>query len=234
MYPPDTRDLVTIALITSPVAEATGVVSHLFPTGSFLHVICFLVFSVSVPLTADEDAFSIQHSSTDQCLVPGASSDLSVTTCDSNSVTQLWKWGSGHRLFHVATSLCLALNLRTKTLAMVDCDSSVPLSWRCLDGAVYTVYEMALVVNSSKVSARRDAVDTWQRGRTQDNICKKPYRSEFGLTFILSERETAVGLSSIQYTSQLSSIQLRWPTNADWNCKSGKRSKVAEFSLCWM
>ncbi|XP_044064905.1 lymphocyte antigen 75 isoform X2 [Siniperca chuatsi] len=119
----------------------------------------------------DEGAFTIQHSSTEKCL----GTDLSLTSCDPNSRSQLWKWGSGHRLFHVATSQCLALDVRSKTLSLVDCGSNILLHWRCLDGAVYTVYQMGLAVSDGKVSAKRDSNDTWVRGGSQDNICQKPY-----------------------------------------------------------
>nr|XP_046247270.1 lymphocyte antigen 75 [Scatophagus argus] len=123
----------------------------------------------------DEDAFTIQHSNTSQCLGRASSSDLSLTQCDPNNRSQLWKWGSSHRLFHVDTSLCLALDIRSKALSLVDCGSTVLLWWRCLDGAVYTIYQMGLSVSNGKVVAKRDAVDAWLRGGSQDSICRKPY-----------------------------------------------------------
>ncbi|XP_039995448.1 lymphocyte antigen 75 isoform X2 [Xiphias gladius] len=124
----------------------------------------------------DEDAFTIQHSSTGKCLGTGASTDLNLTTCDPNSRSQLWKLGSGQQLFHVATSSCLALDVRSKTLALVDCGANIMLWWRCLDGAVYTVYQMSLAVHEGKAATKRDTNDTWVRGGSQDSICQRPYR----------------------------------------------------------
>uniref|UniRef100_A0A8C2WU94 Lymphocyte antigen 75 n=1 Tax=Cyclopterus lumpus TaxID=8103 RepID=A0A8C2WU94_CYCLU len=124
----------------------------------------------------DEDAFTIQHSSTGMCLGPAASANLSLTRCDLNDSSQLWKWGSGHRLFHVATSLCLALDVPTKALSLVDCGSNILLWWRCQDGAVFTIYQMALTGDDGKVSAKRDANDSWVRGASHDNICRRLYR----------------------------------------------------------
>ncbi|MEQ2302365.1 hypothetical protein AMECASPLE_006125 [Ameca splendens] len=124
----------------------------------------------------DEDAFTIQHSTTSKCVAIGLSRDFSMTFCNSSNSSQLWKWGSGDRLFHLSTSLCLALNVTSKMLSLVDCGSSFPLSWRCLDGLVFTVYQMGLTVIKDKVGVNRDSNDTWVRGGSQDNICHRPYR----------------------------------------------------------
>uniref|UniRef100_A0A1A7YTD8 Lymphocyte antigen 75 n=1 Tax=Iconisemion striatum TaxID=60296 RepID=A0A1A7YTD8_9TELE len=122
------------------------------------------------------DTFTIQHSSTRKCLDKKISANLSLSTCDSNSRSQLWKWGSGHRLFHVDSSLCLALDVQSKMLKVVDCGSSVLLWWRCLDGVVYTVYEMGLAVSDGKVGVKRNTDDTWVRGGSQDDICHRAYQ----------------------------------------------------------
>uniref|UniRef100_A0A665WQD9 Lymphocyte antigen 75-like n=1 Tax=Echeneis naucrates TaxID=173247 RepID=A0A665WQD9_ECHNA len=126
------------------------------------------------------DAFTIQHSSTGQCLGTGASADLIMTTCDSNSKSQLWMWGSRHRLFHLATSYCLAMDRHTNMLSLVDCGNSSLLSWVCLDGVVKANsvrYEMGLSVNEGKVSAKENTNDTWVRGGSQVDICETPYRT---------------------------------------------------------
>ncbi|KAM8893708.1 lymphocyte antigen 75 [Spinachia spinachia] len=124
----------------------------------------------------DGDAFSIRHSSARMCLTAGASANLSLGPCDPSARSQLWKWGSRHRLFHVDTSLCLALDVRSKDLSLVDCAANMLLWWRCLDGAVFTIYQMGLVISEGKVSTKRDSNDTWVRGTSRDNICQQPYR----------------------------------------------------------
>ncbi|XP_077374853.1 lymphocyte antigen 75 isoform X2 [Festucalex cinctus] len=127
-------------------------------------------------LTLVEDAFTIKHSTTGNCLSAQDSGSLGVSACDSNSTLHLWKWGSGHRLFHVATSLCLAFDVHSKSLSLADCGSDILLWWRCLDGGVFTIYQMALVVSGGQLTAKRDAHDTWVRGGSQDSICQRPYR----------------------------------------------------------
>uniref|UniRef100_A0A4W6CXZ5 Lymphocyte antigen 75 n=1 Tax=Lates calcarifer TaxID=8187 RepID=A0A4W6CXZ5_LATCA len=146
--------------------EGTSVVCLFFKTEVF--PVCSII--------TDEDAFTIQHSSTGMCLGTGDSTDLNLTKCDANSRSQLWKWGSSHRLFHVATSYCLGLDVRSKTLTLVDCGANIMLWWRCLEEAVFTVYQMGLAVNEGKVVAKRDTNDSWVRGGSQDNICQRPYR----------------------------------------------------------
>lgn len=135
--------------------------------------------------STDEDAFTIQHVSTEKCLGTETLTDFRLTTCDPGNRSQLWKWGSGHRLFHVATSLCLALDVHSKTLSLVDCGSNILLQWRCLDGAIFTVYQMGLAASEGKVSAKRDTNETWLRGGSQDDICQKLYRGECAFTYLI-------------------------------------------------
>ena len=110
-----------------------------------------------------------------------AGSGFSVTLgeCDGSRGSQ-WKWGSGHRLFHVGTSQCLGLEEKTKALSLFSCSpmENTMLLWRCLDGAVYTVDQMGLMVTDGLVSAKRDSSDAWRRDESTDNICHRPMRSE--------------------------------------------------------
>uniref|UniRef100_A0A3Q0QN43 Lymphocyte antigen 75 n=1 Tax=Amphilophus citrinellus TaxID=61819 RepID=A0A3Q0QN43_AMPCI len=124
----------------------------------------------------DEDAFQIQHKSTGKCLGAWGQGNLSLTTCDPASDSQQWKWGADHRLFHVGTSLCMAIDIPSRMLTMFDCGSNNLLWWRCLDGTVYTVYQMLLTVSKGEVALRRESNDTWVRKGSQDNICQRPYR----------------------------------------------------------
>lgn len=135
-------------------------------------------------VTTDKDVFTIQHLSTKMC-INVESRDLRMATCDPVSRSQQWKWGSGHRLFHVGTSLCLSLDVLSKTVSLVECNSAILLWWRCLDGTIYTVYEMALVFSNSKLVTKRDTTDNWVRGGSSDNICQKAYRGKCGY-FVLS------------------------------------------------
>lgn len=135
----------------------------------------------------DEDAFTIQHSATGKCLDMGVSSGPSLASCDPNSRSQLWKWGSGHRLYHVDTTMCLALNVTSKTLSLMDCGSNILLLWRCLDGVVYTAYEMTLAVTDQDQVTTKHASseDSWLRGGSQQNICHKPYRGRSSFLLLL-------------------------------------------------
>ncbi|XP_071371816.1 lymphocyte antigen 75 isoform X1 [Centroberyx affinis] len=149
--------------------------------------LCFLIVwettlflgTCAQAVNSDGDAFTIQHTSTGKCLVAEAPAGVSLASCSTSTGSQWWKWGSGHRLFHVHTSLCLGLELRSKTLSLFDCGSkgsNSMLWWRCLEGALYTAYQMGLTVSNGKVGAKRDSSDAWRRDGSQDNICQRPYR----------------------------------------------------------
>uniref|UniRef100_A0AAZ3P6J8 Lymphocyte antigen 75 n=1 Tax=Oncorhynchus tshawytscha TaxID=74940 RepID=A0AAZ3P6J8_ONCTS len=102
---------------------------------------------------------------------------VTLGECDGSRGSQ-WKWGSGHRLFHVGTSQCLGLEVKTKALSLFSCGvmEAVMLLWRCLDEAIYTVYQMGLTVTDGLVSAKRDSSDAWRRDESTNNICQRPMR----------------------------------------------------------
>uniref|UniRef100_A0A667Y6Z5 Lymphocyte antigen 75 n=1 Tax=Myripristis murdjan TaxID=586833 RepID=A0A667Y6Z5_9TELE len=139
--------------------------------------LCFLIpVKHLVMCFKESDAFTIRHTDTGQCMVAQAAG-VDLAPCNSTSGSKWWKWGSGHRLFHTDTSLCLGLEVQSKTLSLFDCGgASQSLEWRCMEGVVYTVYQMGLSVNNGKVGAKRDSVDAWTRDASQDNICQRPYR----------------------------------------------------------
>ncbi|XP_062383151.1 lymphocyte antigen 75 [Sardina pilchardus] len=130
-----------------------------------------------------DDAFTIQHVNTSQCLVAGTDTQsLALANCSTTDPpgTRLWKWGSGHRLFHVGSSRCLGLEVGKKALVLSDCDSAgTMLKWLCVGRAVYTNYEMGLTRDgkTTLVIAKRKPTDGWSRGGSEDNICQQPYKT---------------------------------------------------------
>ncbi|XP_031414808.1 lymphocyte antigen 75 isoform X1 [Clupea harengus] len=129
----------------------------------------------------DDDAFTIQHVNTSQCLgVSAEAQSLSLANCTTSvGPGVLWKWGSSHRLFHVGSSRCLGLEVHTKTLALSDCDSKgTMLKWLCVGQAIYTDYEMGLTRGAgAAVVAKRKPADAWRRGGSEENICQQPYKT---------------------------------------------------------
>lgn len=126
--------------------------------------------------TFDDDAFTIQQSGTDRCINVDSEAQITLTACDSNRTSQQWKWGSGDRLFHVATTKCLALSFPSKTLSLADCDSGPILWWRCRNNQVYTAYNMGLSATAEGgVTTKKEFNNTWVLGGSQDGICEKPY-----------------------------------------------------------
>lgn len=132
------------------------------------NTICFIY--------AGEDTFTIQHSSTGRCLLV---QDGALKLGDCSSVPAVsWKWGSAHRLFHMESSMCLGLEVRSKIVTLFSCDSTEILQWKCFEDIIYTEYQMRLSVGTNdSVTAKRDGQDTWKRGGSSENICQQPYRS---------------------------------------------------------
>ncbi|KAK7877263.1 hypothetical protein WMY93_032017 [Mugilogobius chulae] len=122
------------------------------------------------------DAFTIQLSGTERCISADASGQLTLAPCDTHGTSQLWKWGSGERLFHVATAKCLGLNYPFKKLSLLECNFGPILWWRCRNNLVYTLHQMGLAATTDgKVLVKKELNDTWVLGGTQDSICDKPY-----------------------------------------------------------
>ncbi|KAJ8003555.1 hypothetical protein DPEC_G00149570 [Dallia pectoralis] len=135
-------------------------------------------------LLSGDDSFTIQHVSTGKCLVAktmpgseGSQFSLTLDECESSGGSR-WKWGSGHRLFNMATSRCLGLGVKTKALSLFGCESTRGnmLWWRCLDTVVSTAYEMRLTASDGRVAAERGSSDAWTRDGGDENICQQPPR----------------------------------------------------------
>ncbi|KAJ3594101.1 hypothetical protein NHX12_006433 [Muraenolepis orangiensis] len=144
----------------------------------------------------DEDAFAIRHVSTGQCLISEGPAGIGLGPCPLASSPapspspspvvaapppQVWKWGSGERLFHVPTALCLGLEVRSKKLALFRCGSSSvegALRWRCQEGTLLTAYQMGLAVSDQKVVAKRDATDLWAADEGPGGVCQRAYRGQ--------------------------------------------------------
>uniref|UniRef100_A0A671PKU3 Lymphocyte antigen 75-like n=1 Tax=Sinocyclocheilus anshuiensis TaxID=1608454 RepID=A0A671PKU3_9TELE len=131
------------------------------------NTICFIY--------AGEDTFAIQHNSSGKCLLV---QDGALKLGDCSSVPAVsWKWGSAHRLFHMESSMCLGLEVRSKIVTLFSCDSTEILWWKCYEDIIYTEYQMKLSVGTNdSVTAKRDGQDTWKRGGSSENICQQPYR----------------------------------------------------------
>uniref|UniRef100_A0A8C9U264 Lymphocyte antigen 75 n=1 Tax=Scleropages formosus TaxID=113540 RepID=A0A8C9U264_SCLFO len=162
-----------------------------------------------------DDAFSIHHVGSGRCL-ESSGLNLGMGDC-SGSLEQQWKWGFGHRLFHVATAQCLGLQVPSKTLALLDCDSTRDvLWWRCAHGIIRTAYQLSLSAGNGTVSAWLNSQDSWTRHNSSDNICRQPYRVI----------HTTMG------NSFGAPCQFPFRHNGSWHhgCVSGGQEK--EFSWC--
>ncbi|KPP69223.1 hypothetical protein Z043_112037 [Scleropages formosus] len=113
-----------------------------------------------------DDTFSVEHRGSGRCLVADGQ-QLRLAEC---AAADLWKWVSGHRLFHVSSGRCLGLEVRSKALRLLDCaPAGDVLWWRCADGVVYTAYQMCLAVVNGTVGAKRDSTDRW-------SVCERSYQ----------------------------------------------------------
>jgi len=144
------------------------------------HTCAVLTFSL---FHEDGDSFTIRHAATGQCLVATETAGVALGPCTpTHGPAQVWKWGSGQRLFHVPTTLCLGLDLRSKHPGLFPCGSQGlegVLRWRCLQGALLTAYQMGLVFSGDKLVAQRDAIDVWTADQTPGGVCQRTYRGEY-------------------------------------------------------
>lgn len=127
-------------------------------------------------ISTGRDTFTIQHYSTGKCLLV-QNGALRLEECSSVPAAS-WKWGSAHRLFNVESSMCLGLEVRSKTVTLSSCTSTEMLKWRCYEDIIYTEYQMKLsALPDGTVTVKRDVQDAWKRGGTSEDICQQPYRS---------------------------------------------------------
>lgn len=128
----------------------------------------------------DVDAFTIQHVNTTMCLVANADKSLALANCTNPPGSDMnWKWGSGHRLFHVGSSQCLGLEVYSKKLLLSGCESTnTILKWLCVGQAIYTEYEMGLTSDGKTVVVKHQPTDSWRRGGLEENICQQPFKSK--------------------------------------------------------
>lgn len=128
---------------------------------------------------SDVDAFTIQHVNTSMCLVANADKSLALANCSNPPGSDMnWKWGSGHRLFHVGSSQCLGLEVHSKRLLLSGCESTnTILKWLCVGQAIYTEYEMGLTSDGKTVVAKHNPTDSWRRGGLEENICQQPFKT---------------------------------------------------------
>ncbi|RXN22317.1 secretory phospholipase A2 receptor-like protein [Labeo rohita] len=173
---PDANDMRADSCVTMRVSDA---VWQLADCTDRLGFICKTstgaIKEVEVEPLKGDDTFTIQHNSSGKCLLVQGGA-LKLGDCSSVPAVS-WKWGSAHRLFHMESSMCLGLEVRSKTVTLFSCDSTEILRWKCYEDIIYTEYQMKLsVVTNNSVTAKRDGQDTWKRGGSSENICQQPYR----------------------------------------------------------
>ncbi|XP_064183475.1 lymphocyte antigen 75 [Anguilla rostrata] len=134
--------------------------------------------SCAPTLNNGEGIFNIRHADSGRCLWADLQG-LQLLEC-SGAPEEQWKWGSGHRLFHVVTAQCLGLRVQNKSLALLDCSSSDgTLSWHCDEQALYVWSRKYLSVTEGKLGARNSLQDRWVRDNTSESICQYPYQVVF-------------------------------------------------------
>ncbi|XP_077176073.1 lymphocyte antigen 75 [Paroedura picta] len=126
---------------------------------------------------SDDNVFTIQHKTTNQCIQV---KNLQILAGDcQQSEEALWTWVSRHRLFNVGSRRCLGLDITSKSLKMVECDSNLILWWQCADDLILTANENKLALKDEHVTASKDSSDKWRRNNSSDVICKYPYHETY-------------------------------------------------------
>lgn len=129
---------------------------------------------------ADNNAFTIRHEKTKKCIKV---KNLELITGECQETKDLWTWVSQHRLFHLDSKKCLGLDIAQTEmlLKMVDCDSNLPLWWRCADASILSALQNKLTLKNGRVTASIESSDTWRRGHSNETICNPPYRGKYFL-----------------------------------------------------
>uniref|UniRef100_A0A8C5WHE4 Lymphocyte antigen 75 n=1 Tax=Leptobrachium leishanense TaxID=445787 RepID=A0A8C5WHE4_9ANUR len=120
--------------------------------------------------------FTIQHEKTQKCL-KADSSQVTLASCADPSNATAWKWGSSHRLYNLASQMCLGLDLRSSSpVKLVPCDSKLMLFWRCDGGQIFGASMFRLTEENGKVTANLSSADVWRQGGSSRSICEVPYQ----------------------------------------------------------
>ncbi|XP_066544718.1 lymphocyte antigen 75 isoform X1 [Amia ocellicauda] len=167
-------------LTASPRPRAGALLNMGRGPGVYLCV-TLLLGQVTLPFSTCTDTgnsgngiFKIRHESSGKCL-QAENSQLSVTDC-KDSLSVQWKWGSGHRLFHVGSAQCLGLDITTKAVGLFECNNNKKeLWWRCDGGSIFSAYKRNLAVVNDTVTTKSELTDTWLRDLSSESICEQPY-----------------------------------------------------------
>lgn len=208
--------LLTITLIISPVAEATGVVSHLFSFLRFLRLSPLLQMRMHSPSNTQAQTtawfqgrlLSWVSPPVTQTVRPSCGSGGQVIGSSMWPRPCAWLWIFAPRRWSWLTaapaSLCRGVAWTAPFTPF--------MKWPWLS----TIAKCWQDVTLSTLGKEGGPRITSARSRTTVSLVR---------TLSYRCRSEWHGRSS---------IQLRLPANAEWNRKSRKGSNVAEFSLCWM